>query len=538
MKTTRRTFIRGAALGGAGFALAVCTPTTSPSTSSPSSTVSATASAARAKRGGTLRLASAFEFASLDPTTASGGNSNYWIQQVHARLLYTGDDLKLMPDLAERWEWSSDQKTVTFFLRKGVTYQDGSVFDANSVKWNMERHLTHPKSVHKGTLSALDHVEVVDASTVRFVLKAPYAPFLAQLSTGPAVMSSQKEVEAQGDAFGTKVHKAGAGPWMYQEIASGQTTFVKNPTYYGKDANGDQLPYLDQLVFKVFPDSSVRFTNLRTGQADVLFDIAREDLSLAKADTNLTVQTARASGFLFALANHKPGFVFEDSRLLKAVNMAVDREELIRVAYAGEGIPAYGPVVPQLFAFDPSFKPYEKPNLDGARSLVQQAGKGPLTFEMLYISGDPALLQALQLLQSQLKRADITMTLRGDTAQNVIAEFSKGAFPGLFGITTIGNNQPDPDVALTSLLVKGGRNNVVGYENAQIEKLIVDQRTTTDEAKRRGIIRQIEQIAVVDDPAHLFLLFPNVYMVGQKNVKGTTPSPNGRPNWDRAWLDK
>jgi peptide/nickel transport system substrate-binding protein len=535
MGTTRRRFIRGAALGGAGLALAVCAPTI-PGT--PSGTPSGTGTAARAKRGGTLRLASAFEFASLDPTTASGGNSNYWIGQAHARLFFTGNDGKLKPDLAEKWETASDQKSVTITLRKGVTYQDGSPFDADSVKWNMERHLTHPRSVHKAALAALDRVEVVDPSTVRFVLKAAYSPFLASIASGATVMSSRKEVEAQGDAFGTKPNKAGAGPWMYKEIASGQTTFTRNPNYYGKDENGEQLPYLDELVFKVFPDSSVRFTNLRTAQADVMFDIARGDLTLAKSDTNLVVQSAPASGFLFALVNHKKGFVFEDSRLLKAVNMAVDRQELIRVAYAGEGIPAYGPVVPQLFAFDANFKPYERPDVEGAKRLIQQAGKGPLTFEMMYISGDPDLLQALQLLQSQLKKADITMTLRGVTAQQSTAEFSAGSFPGMYGITTIGNNQPDPDVALTSVLVKGGRNNVVAYENAEIEKLIVEQRATSDETKRREIIRKIEQIAVVDDPAHLFLVFPNSYMVSAKNVKGVAPAPSGRPTWERAWLDK
>jgi peptide/nickel transport system substrate-binding protein len=533
MKTTRRKFIRGAAMGGAGIALAMCAPTTGPS-SSPT----AAASAARAKRGGTLRLASAFEFAGLDPTTASGGNSNYWIGQVHSRLFFTGTDGKLKPDLAERWETASDQKSVTLFLRKGVSYQDSTPFDAESVKWNMERHLTHARSVHKGALAGLDRVEVVDPSTVRFILKAPSSPFLASIASGATVMSSRKEVEAQGESFGTKPNKAGSGPWMYKEITSGQTSFVKNPTYYGKDENGEQLPYLDELVFKVFPDSSVRFTNLRTGQADVMFDVARGDLTLAKSESNLVVQSAPASGFLFALVNHKKGFVFEDSRLLKAVNMAVDRQELIRVAYAGEGIPAYGPVVPQLFAFDPNFKPYEKPDVEGAKRLIQQVGKGPLTFEILYISGDPDGLQALQLLQAQLKKADITMNLRGVTAAQSTAEFTAGSFPGMYGITTIGNNQPDPDVALTSVLVKGGRNNVVAYENAEIEKLILEQRATTDEAKRREVIRKIEQIAVVDDPAHLFLIFPNVYMLSAKNVKGVAPHPAGRPTWERAWLDR
>src|ERR1043166_8447952 len=122
MKTTRRKFIRGAAIGSAGLALAMCTST--PTTTAPTSSgaaASATAAAAKAKRGGTIRLASSFDFGSLDPTTASGGNSNYWMQQAYARLLYTGTDLKLKPDLAERWEISSDQKTITFFLRKGVT---------------------------------------------------------------------------------------------------------------------------------------------------------------------------------------------------------------------------------------------------------------------------------------------------------------------------------------------------------------------------------------------------------------------------------
>ena len=116
--------------------------------------------------------------------------------------------------------------------------------------------------------------------------------------------------------------------------------------------------------------------------------------------------------------NRKEGFVFNEGRYVKAVSMAIDRQELIDKAFFGIGTVGYGTIAPSHFAYDAAFKPFEKPDPDGAKKLVSDVGKGPLSFEFLVPSGDPALLQQAQLIQAQLegrhRRADLAARVRAD----------------------------------------------------------------------------------------------------------------------------
>jgi peptide/nickel transport system substrate-binding protein len=147
---------------------------------------------------------------------------------------------KIIPWLAESWETSADGLKVTFKLRKDVKFHDGTPFDAESMKWNLDRYRQTAGSQRSGELAPVESVDVVDASTARINLKTPYAPLLAQLVDRAGMMVSRKAVEAAGQAdFTNKAFRAGTGPFILTEaVKDDHITMVKNPDWWGKDKDG------------------------------------------------------------------------------------------------------------------------------------------------------------------------------------------------------------------------------------------------------------------------------------------------------------
>src|SRR6185295_18501257 len=201
---------------------------------------SPSASAGKAVYGGTLTFALENDVSNLDPMLSSlfvDRNIHYAMYDSLVRVSPKGE---ILPWLAEKWTTSSDGKAVTFNLRQGVKYQDGSVFDAASVKWNIERYKTGKGSSRTGDLALVDTVDVVDANTVKFNLKQAFAPLLGALVDRAGMMVSQKVVDAMGADFTLKPFKAGTGPFILTEaVKNDHYTLEKNPDWWGKDAAGN-----------------------------------------------------------------------------------------------------------------------------------------------------------------------------------------------------------------------------------------------------------------------------------------------------------
>src|SRR5207248_10520826 len=153
------------------------------------------------------------------------------------------------PWLADKWETSSDGKTVTFTLRTDVKYHDGTAFDADSVKWNIERYKTTQGSLRTADLASVDSVTVVDAKTVKFNLKSAFAPLLGALVGRAGMMVSKAVVTSAGADFTLEPFKAGTGPFVLTEAVKGDHyTLEKNANWGGKGKDGGRLAYVDELT--------------------------------------------------------------------------------------------------------------------------------------------------------------------------------------------------------------------------------------------------------------------------------------------------
>ncbi|HLZ26647.1 MAG TPA: ABC transporter substrate-binding protein [Chloroflexota bacterium] len=490
-----------------------------------------------AAAGGTITMALENDVIDFDPLLSRAfvdRNAHYQIYDSLVRVDPTG---KIIPWLATKWDTSADGKQVTFTLRTDVKYHDGSIFDAASVKWNIDRYRTTDASARKGELAPVASVDVVDAATVRFNLATPFSPLLSLLVDRAGMMVSQKVADAAGQDFTRKAFKAGTGPFVLTEaVKDDHITMEKNPSWWGKDSGGNALPLLDKITIKPITDSSVRLTNLKTGDAHVMNNVAPKDVASVKTDATLTYQEVPGLSFGSLVPNRKEGFTFNDSRYVKAVSMAMDRQELLDKAFFGIGVVGYGTIAPAHFAFDANFKPYAKADAEGAKALVQAVGKGPLAFEFLVPSGDPATLQQAQLIQAQLRKADIDAQI----VQLEFAQILKQQADHVFkGMTYVGwSGRVDPDGNTYDFNYTGRPNNDGSYSNKDVDKLLDDQRQTTDEAKRKDALRKAEQIYAVDDPSHVWYRFGVAQLLTSKKLTGLEPYPDQIPRFQYASLSK
>ena len=488
--------------------------------------------------GGTVTFALDSDITDLDPMLSRlfvDRNIHYQIYDGLVRINPKGE---IVPWLAEKWTIAEDGKAVTFSLRKDVKYHDGTPFDAESVKWNIDRYRETKGSNRAGELGSVDSVTVVDLSTVRLNLKAPFSALLAQLADRAGMMVSRKAVEAGGQDFTRRAFRAGTGPFILTEaVKDDHYTLERNPDWWGKDKDGSKLPYLDKIVIKPIIDADVRLTNVRTGNAQVMNRVTGKDVPTVKADPSLVYQQIGAYSYDSLIPNRAKGFVFEDGRYVKAVSLALDRTELLEKGPAqGVGVVGYGPIAPSHFAFDPNFKPFAKGDPDGAKKLVAEVGKGPLKFEFLVSSGNPGLLQLAQLIQAQLAKADITAEIKTLLFNEIVKLQSDKKF---LGMTLIGwSGRIDPDGNVYDHVYTGKPFNDPSYSNKEVDRLLDEQRASSDQAKRREALRRAEQLFVVDDPARVWYSFGVAQLLTAKNLKGLEPYPDQIIRFQFAWLEK
>lgn len=486
--------------------------------------------------GGSITMVLENDVINFDPMLSTAFVDRNVHYQIYDSLVRIDSDGKIIPWLAESWKVSDDGKQVTFSLRKDVKYHDGSPFDAESVKWNIERYITGKGSFRAAELSSVASVEVADPATVRFNLKAPFSPLLANLVDRAGMMVSRKAADAGGADFTRKAFRAGTGPFVLTEaVKDDHITIEKNPTWWGKDKDGSPLPYLDKITIKPITDGTVRLTNLKTGDAHVANNIPAKDIAGVKADGTLAYKEKPAYSWTSLIPNRRAGMVFNDARYVRAVAMALDRQEILERINFGVGAVGYGPTAPNHFAYDSSFKPYSL-DVEGAKKLVAEVGKGQLSFELLVSAGDPVLSQLGQLIQAQLGKADMKVDLKSLEFAQILDRANKGEFSGLIVLGWSG--RVDPDGNIYNHVHSKGPNNYPGYKNAQVDALLDEQRTTSDDAKRRAAIRRAEQIYVVDDPNRIWYSFGIALLVTSKKLQGLEVYPDQLIRYQYAWLQQ
>ncbi|MDB5599116.1 MAG: dppA 2 [Xanthobacteraceae bacterium] len=453
----------------------------------------------------------------LDPHRARSFASRVVFPSLCDSLLSVSAQLHLMPRLATSWSWSADNKTLILKLRPGVTFHDGDAFNAEAVKFNLDRARTLPDSPRKNEISSIEKVDVVDPLTVSIELKQPDAGLLTQLADRSGMMLSPKA--AAGDVANNPVC---SGPYKFENrVVQNSITLKKFENYWDKDAY-----HFDRVIFRVIPDATVRLANLRSGDLDVVERVAATDVAGAANDKSIAIAAVPSLGFTYMDINigSEPRAdtpLGRDARVRRALSYSIDRDAINKVVFDGRYIPADQPFPPASpYHVD---RPIPRRDIAKAKALLAEARVSlPFTVDM-NVANNPVAQQVGQMVQAMASEAGFSVKLRATEYATLIAENQKGAFQ-----TTIKafSGRLDPDAYVRQFVsCKGGQNDTK-YCNEAVDKQIVEARSVTDENARKSQYQEIMK-SFQDSGSVVYLYFePRIFGVSSK-ISGFVPSPEG-----------
>jgi peptide/nickel transport system substrate-binding protein len=230
--------------------------------------LAAQSAAGKPVKGGQLVVAMERDPTTFDPTKSQDVYSNAIIGLVCDSLFKVDASNNVVGSLVEKSE-NRQPNVYVFTLRKGIKFQDGTDLNSEAVKFNIDRHRNDPTGTRIQDVKDITDIETPDPLTVKITLKAPFAPFTSKLTGGAGYIQSPAALQKLGDNLQRDLTGAGSGPYKFvQWQKDTQVVLERNPDFWGKDADGMQLPYMDRIIFKPFPDENVRLTNVKTGDAD------------------------------------------------------------------------------------------------------------------------------------------------------------------------------------------------------------------------------------------------------------------------------
>ena len=459
-----------------------------------------------AQPAGTLVVGLVAEPVNLDPPQVTDLNSNRVSRRIAETLVAFGDEsTKIIPWLAESWTISKDGLWYTFKLRKGVKFHDGTPLDAEAVKFSIERQFNPEHPANKlgkypfagyffGNVKA---VEVMDDTTVRFVLKEPRASFLAVLAAGAASIVSPTAARKWGADYA--LNPVGTGPFRYVSWQRGQQVVLeKNPDYWRGPVK------VDRVIYRSIVEDQARLTELLTGAIDVIVGVPPDYVAQLEGSpkVNILKQVGAHVWYLGINNQKKP---FDDKRVRQALNYAVNKDAIVKDVLKGTGSPSSGPVLPGTWGAEPGLKAYPY-DPQRAKKLLAEAGYPNGFSTTLWVpesgSGMQSPVAMATVMQSNLKAVGVNVSLQTMEWGAFLAKL-RSKEQELFALSWMAGSE-DPDMVLYPLLhssqwTPNGPNRAL-YRNDRFDELLTQARHTTDQARRAQLYREAQKILIEDAP--------------------------------------
>lgn len=444
----------------------------------------------------TLVVAFDSDVPTLDPHMHNEPNAITLNWHIFDSLLYLTKDLKIVPGLAESYE-QKDDLTWVFKLKKGVKFHNGEDFNADAVKFSLERVLDpKQKSPQVGNISTIKTVTVIDPYTVEIKTKEPYVLLpqrLFYLSIVPP-----KYVKEVGDkVFAEK--PVGTGPYKFVEWKKGEQVVLAANKDYFKGA-----PKIDKVTFRIIPEMATEVAELQSGGVDIARMIPPDMLGQLQGNNKLAVQsTPLLRVFYLGMDTRKKPF--DDVKVRKAMNYAVDVETIVKKIFNGKALRSPAGVNPNQFGFDNTIKPYPY-DPEKAKALLKEAGY-PDGFEIEIHNFTPGIgQQIVNAVISDLAKVGIKAKEKFYPEQTSFVEKQRaGELP--FRLAQWGSYSVyDADGILQPLLHKDG---VYGkyFNTPELDSLINAGRTTKDQEKRKEIYSKAQQL-IHEQAPWVFLFSP------------------------------
>ncbi|MDA8157550.1 MAG: peptide-binding protein [Actinomycetota bacterium] len=441
-------------------------------------------------------------------------------------------NLNIVGDLAKSWEIKDGGLVIIFHLRKNVRWQDGVPFTADDVVFTYQE-VTNPKvpTPYSSDYGPVKSVVALGPYTVKVTYKAPYAPALGAWGMGiiPKHILEGKDLSS---SYYSR-HPVGTGPYKLKEWVTGQRIVLEaNPDYF------EGRPNIDQYIMRIIPDDATAFLELKFGGIDY------KGLTPAQYKNQAGTPIFRkyfqkfrypAMGYDYLGWNLLKNR-FRDVRVRRALAHAIDKQSIIKGALMGYGTPCTGPFLPGSWAYNENVKDPDY-NPQRALELFKEAGwtlkngvmekKGnPFRFTILLAEGDPRRSMAAQIIQEELRKIGVRVQIQTLEWQAFLHQYvDKKRFDAVLLGWEL---SPDPDLydIFYSKKTKPGEFNFLSYGNPEVDKLLIEGRSTFNMKKRQADYHRIHALLANDQPC-CFLYVADALPVLNKRFKGVKEAPIG-----------
>ena len=455
---------------------------------------------------GVLVVGQIAEPKALDPAAVTAVNDFRILMNVYDGLVrYKPGLLEVEPALATAWKISNDGTVYTFTLRGGVTFHDGSPFNAEAVVFNFDRMLKEDHPYYNTGpfplsffFSAIKSVEAVDDMTVKFTLNEPYAPFMSNLAYPTGLIVSPAAVMRHGTSIGR--NPSGTGPFKFVEWRANEAVVVEaNRNYW------DGAPALQAVVFRPITDANTRTAEMLAGGIDLMVEVPPVSLSEFQGNS-FTVHEQAGPHVWFLILNAKEG-PFTDVRVRQAANYAINKEAIVNDVLEGTAKVAAGPTPPAFaWAYNEDLEPYPyDPNK--ARALIAEAGAQGAELTFYVTEGGSGMLDPVAMgtaIQADLEAVGFDVKIETYEWNTFLGKVN----PGLEGKADMAEmawmtNDPDtlPFLALrTAAWPENDGFNSGYYSNPEVDKLLEAARATTNQSERARLYKEMQVIVQEDAP--------------------------------------
>ena len=469
----------------------------------------------------TLRVGLAEDPDVLDPTLARTFVGRIVFAALCDKLLDVDEKLNIVPQLAQSWQWSADNKALTMKLRPNVTFHDGEKLDAAAVKFNLERHKNLPGSNRRGELAPLAGVDVVDPLTVKLNLSAPFSPLLAALADRAGMMVSPKAAQAAGANFGAK--PVCSGPFKFVErVAQDRIVFERYDGYWNKADI-----HFERVTYTPIPDATVRLANLKSGQLDFIERVASSDMEKLAADKKFKLARITEIGYQGLTVNVGKSDIAQknplgrDARVREALELSLDRQGLAQVVMDNEATVGNQWVAPNN-PFYAKNVPVPKRDVARAKALLKEAGVPNPSVTLLTPTNTDQQRLAL-VVQAMAREAGFDVKIQATEFATSLNLADKGEFE-FYVLAWSG--RADPDGNAFSFHACKQPLNYAGYCNAEVDNLLTQARTLREPAERKKVYEQVAAKVLKDRPI-IYLYHRNWLWAYTPRLTGVRSVPDG-----------
>ncbi|TKJ23403.1 ABC transporter substrate-binding protein [Blastococcus sp. CCUG 61487] len=455
--------------------------------------------------GETLVAAVSAQPDQLDPHVTTAYASFQVLENVYDTLVApSAEDLTMEASLAESWETSDDQLTWTFTLRDDVTFHDGSEFDSADVVYSYNRIIDEELS-NSFRFQNVESVEADGPQTVVITLSQPTPNLLERIGSfkGMAILpeGAAEDLDLQTEANGT-------GPFRLEGSDASRTTLTAFEDYWGGE------PSIGGVEFRYITEPAAALTALQNGEVQWTDNVPPQRIEALADDDSVALQTTPSVDYWYMSMNYdRPPFDNRDVR--RAISFAIDREAVAEAAWFGAAEPNQT-AIPEDSFFYYDYEPFER-DVDQARQLLEQAGVAtPLTMGLMVTDEYPETVTAAQVIASQLEEIGVQVEIETLDFAAWLDRQGEGDFDAFY-LGWLGNL--DPAAYYQEQHQTDGPNNYQGYSNPQVDELLVQGSTETDDEARKEIYDQAAQL-IVDDVSYLYLYNPDVVQAWAPGLSG------------------